>query len=311
LSDALGDLRVAGSVLIQESYLAPWAITVPREADLRRAVGAPEEMRVIPFHFVRQGGFTIKHPSMPAQSVGTAEVVICPSGKPHRLFDGKTTAVASLDDILAGRGPALAKPSDAGATSIICGVFQMRRSSLNPLHAALPPVIRLATVGSKARAMLARTAEMLIMSLDDAGRDAFTTARILEVLCAEALRSYLAQDLPLPVGWLRGLADPKLAPAIAAVHGQPDANWNVASLAALVSLSPSRFAARFRDSVGDTAMGYVAKWRMHLAMRRLRETDGSVESIAGLLGYGSVPAFGRAFKAIVGQSPAQWRAAHR
>ena len=52
---------------------------------------------------------------------------------------------------------------------------------------------------------------------------------------------------------------------------------------------------------------YLARWRMLLAARRLRESRESIETIAGTVGYDSPAAFQRAFKRQMGVTPAQWR----
>jgi AraC-like DNA-binding protein len=77
----------------------------------------------------------------------------------------------------------------------------------------------------------------------------------------------------------------------------------VASLAAEVAMSRSAFAARFTELVGEPAMHYVARWRMHLALTRLKENDAPLGSLASRLGYQSEAAFSRAFKRFLGVSP--------
>lgn len=54
-------------------------------------------------------------------------------------------------------------------------------------------------------------------------------------------------------------------------------------------------------------MSYVSRWRMTVACQRLRETDDKLERIATAVGYQDVASFSRAFKSLVGRSPAKWR----
>jgi AraC-like DNA-binding protein len=63
---------------------------------------------------------------------------------------------------------------------------------------------------------------------------------------------------------------------------------------------------RFAEMVGETPMQYLALWRMQLASRRLLE-GGAVAAVAAAVGYESEAAFSRAFKKLVGESPATWR----
>ena len=45
-------------------------------------------------------------------------------------------------------------------------------------------------------------------------------------------------------------------------------------------MSRSAFAARFTELVGEPAMAYVARWRMHLAVDALRQQGSSVGELA-------------------------------
>jgi AraC-like DNA-binding protein len=76
-----------------------------------------------------------------------------------------------------------------------------------------------------------------------------------------------------------------------------------ASLANEVAMSGSAFAARFTSLVGEPAMHYVARWRMHVAVRWLKEDDVPLAEVAGRLGYESEAAFRRTFKRVIGFSP--------
>ena len=66
------------------------------------------------------------------------------------------------------------------------------------------------------------------------------------------------------------------------------------------------FAERFTDMVGQPPMQYLALWRTQLAARLLADGAG-VAAVAAAVGYESEAAFSRAFKKLVGRSPAAWR----
>ena len=70
-----------------------------------------------------------------------------------------------------------------------------------------------------------------------------------------------------------------------------------------VAMSRSAFAARFTELVGEPAMQYVARWRMHLALTWLKEDDAGLTDLANRLGYQSEAALSRAFKRLMGVSP--------
>lgn len=68
-------------------------------------------------------------------------------------------------------------------------------------------------------------------------------------------------------------------------------------------MSRSGFAARFTELVGEPAMQYVTRWRMHVALTWLKEDDAALSEMATRLGYQSEAAFSRAFKRFIGISP--------
>ena len=74
-------------------------------------------------------------------------------------------------------------------------------------------------------------------------------------------------------------------------------------------MSRSAFAARFTELVGEPAMSYVTRWRMHLAAAALRDEDATVAALAERFGYHSEAAFARAFKRVVGSPPGAVRRA--
>ena len=96
--------------------------------------------------------------------------------------------------------------------------------------------------------------------------------------------------------------------AMAAIHARPAVDWSVQQLAQEVAMSPSRFAARFAESLGDSPMAYVTKLRMNVACKMLATSQTKIEQVASDVGYDSAAAFNRAFKSHLGLAPGAWRA---
>lgn len=311
LDDALDDLRISGSVLVHEGYEPPWAVDVPEEARLRELLGVGADARVLPFHLARRGGFDLGRSGVITDRVEAPELLLLPGGVAHRLSNGAGARPAPLEAILAGerRFGAPGEQCSPQATELLCGAFVMRGAPLNPLLGALPISLKVSTGVGDANPSLAGAATMLAAECRRRSRNGFTAQRLLEVLCAEAIRTYQQTRGDTAAGWFCGLADPKISEAVRHVHSRPGADWTVHALAERVALSPSRFAARFRETMGESVMGYVARWRANVACRLLRETDLSMDDVAARVGYDSVPAFSRAFKAQVGLPPAKWRRA--
>lgn len=129
-------------------------------------------------------------------------------------------------------------------------------------------------------------------------------ARLLEVLLIEALRS--AAGTAASPGLVRGLADPRLAAAIRAMHEAPTRAWTVAELAKEAALSRSTFFDRFSRTVGLAPMEYLLAWRMALAKDLLGRDKAGIAEVAERVGYGSASTFSVAFTRHVGQSPTQY-----
>ena len=124
----------------------------------------------------------------------------------------------------------------------------------------------------------------------------------------ETLRRYIAQLPHSQTGWLAGVRDPEVGRALALLHRDPARPWTIALLAAEVGVSRSVLAERFQHYLSDTPIGYLTRWRLHLAARLLTSTSKSVAEVAGDIGYESEPSFNRAFKREFGLPPARFRA---
>jgi hypothetical protein len=90
----------------------------------------------------------------------------------------------------------------------------MRAAPLNPLLGALPPALKGPAVGAEASPALAGAAAMLAAECGRRSRNGFTAQRLLEVFCAEAIRSFQQSQRARDAGWFRGLADPKISEAV-------------------------------------------------------------------------------------------------
>ncbi|MGB3554890.1 MAG: AraC family transcriptional regulator, partial [Jannaschia sp.] len=104
-------------------------------------------------------------------------------------------------------------------------------------------------------------------------------------------------------GWLAALSDPRIAPAVAAMHHDPARTWTVQDLARAAAQSRTSFAVRFRRVTGQTPIEYLTEWRMLIAADRLSRTQASVAKVAADVGYTSESAFGVAFKRVMGRAP--------
>lgn len=310
LDDVLRSLHISGCILLREAYSPPCAISIPRAERLGKLLGAKEGARVVAFHLVEFGHCEIKPESGNATTLTAGEMVICFGGEAHQLTQGKTKLIQPIEKLLAG-GVNTQRPNKTGSAlgvSLLCGVFTLNHTVLNPLFAALPPIMRVSLSRMGDLHNLSGVAHIMTSEVERTTfGSGFIVERLLEVLCAEAVRAHIEATPWQEAGWFRGIKDPIVGLALKAIHSRPAENWTVQRLAHEGSISPSRFAARFSESIGDSPMAYVAKWRMNIACRKLSASNIRVEQLAVEVGYESVAAFNRAFKKHIGLPPAAWR----
>lgn len=137
------------------------------------------------------------------------------------------------------------------------------------------------------------------------------SAQLSQLLFIQILRAHLKTSAPMPASWLRALGDPRIAPALRLMHGDPARTWHLDELAEACAMSRTTFALHFRTVAGVAPLTYLTQWRMRLAERALREKSSPVAAVAQSLGYTSESAFSNAFKRATGQSPTACRNAMR
>ena len=191
--------------------------------------------------------------------------------------------------------------SEGAANYLVGGHFALTGGNADVLLKSLPPIVHIRNESDKAamRWSLDRMREELH---NPQPGGALIGQQLACMMLIQALRLHLAEG---GVGWLFALADKQMGAAIACMHDDPGHAWTLEKLAEHVGMSRSVFAQRFRETVGETPMEYLTRWRMMLAGERLRTTDDSLSAIAASLGYGSESAFGKAFRRVMGCSPRQ------
>jgi AraC-like DNA-binding protein len=195
-------------------------------------------------------------------------------------------------------------------TTMLCAAVRFDDPSAHHLLRLLPRIITVDAWNSPELEWLQSTLRFLTSEGRElrAGGETVIT-RLADILVIQAIRSWIATDAQAQTGWLRALRDKHIGRAIALIHRDPARDWTLASLAAAVGVSRSAFAARFTELVGEPAMQYLLRWKMHAALRWLRESDVPLSQLASRLGYESEAAFSRAFKRLMGVSPGAARRA--
>ncbi|MDH0866645.1 AraC family transcriptional regulator [Mitsuaria sp. GD03876] len=180
------------------------------------------------------------------------------------------------------------------------GAFEFEGGDAALLVSLLPRVVHVR--GSERLALLVRLVGEEALDRRPGGE--FMLSRLVEVMLIEAMRATAASDAP--AGLLRGLADERLARALAQMHAQVARSWTVAQLARSAALSRSVFYERFTRTVGVPPMEYLLAWRMAIAKELLRSRALSIAEVAERVGYGSASTFSTAFSRHVGLPPSRY-----
>ncbi|WP_223248390.1 AraC family transcriptional regulator [Sulfurirhabdus autotrophica] len=310
LSDTLRSMRISGSLLLRDQYAPPWAVAIPDANKLGELLNIKKDVRVVAFHLVERGHCEITLQCGNKVIVEAGEMVICFGGSSHLISQGSIQQSVPVEELMAG-GDNVFRPDKnnlARSTSIMCGIFMLHDTHLNPLFAGLPPLLH-ASVSRVSRIHnLSGVAHLMSQEIErQSFGGGFVVERLLEVLCAEVVRSHFETISPKDASWFNGIKDPIVGRAIKMIHMQPGEKWTVERLARGVAISPSRFTARFTAAIGDSPMAYVTKWRMNVASRLLNGTQQGIGQVATHVGYENLAAFNRAFKKHTGMPPAAWR----
>ncbi|HEX4872378.1 MAG TPA: AraC family transcriptional regulator [Nevskiaceae bacterium] len=185
---------------------------------------------------------------------------------------------------------------------LVCAVVDFGLRDGNPLLTRLPSplIVPLRELPQQGRLL------DLLFEEAFAGQcgQAAAVNRLMEVLLIHLLRHGMRSGLA-SAGTLAGLADARLAKALAALHGAPAEAWTLPRLAAAAGMSRARFAAHFHAVIGLTPGDYLAQWRVSVAQTLLRR-GRPLGVVAQAVGYRSSAAFARVFARQLGLSPRQW-----
>ncbi|MEU4424975.1 AraC family transcriptional regulator [Actinoplanes sp. NPDC024001] len=261
----------------------------------------------VKFNAVRRGHAVLTVDGVPEPiALGPGDCFLLVQPRLFVLASGPGVTPQPAGPIFEAAENGVARTGAGGDFFSIGGRFDFGDRARELLLDALPPVIRVP--GSAPTAATLRWAlDQIDTELRDRPLGASLVAEHLAVvMLIHMLRLHLAGGAGTGPGWLSGLSDPVVAPALRAMHARPAEPWTVADLARVAAVSRSTLAARFRQSVGRGPLDYLTDWRIELAAGRLRRGDG-VASIARSVGYSSESALSNAFKRVTGSSPRDYR----
>jgi AraC-like DNA-binding protein len=300
LGEALHFLRMSGTFYCRSEFTAPWALSIP----------AFEQSLM--FHVVTAGQCVLEVEGAESCVLKPGDLALVPHGAGHCLMSGPGIRAMNLFDLprhtVSNRYEILEHGEGGAKTTMICALVRFDHPAAQQLVQLLPKLIRVDSWHTPEMEWIQSTLRFIAAEAQhqNAGGETVIT-RLADILVIQAIRAWIARDAEAQRGWLGALRDKQIGRAIAAIHRDPAHPWTVASLASAVGMSRSSFSARFTQLVGETAIRYALRWKMHDALRRLSETNVSLAALTTDLGYESEAAFSRAFKRVIGVSPGSAR----
>jgi AraC-like DNA-binding protein len=312
LSHALAQIQLTGAIFLYSEYTEAWAYESMPSSHVS-AVLAPDAAQLVLFHVVVSGSCWIEAGSDKVWA-HEGDVVVLPYNDQHRMGGHETAELVPISQLIDpppwSSMPHIVHGLGGARSELICGYLACDDRLFDPRMGVFPPVFVVTPPEGPLRLWVKASSDLVLQQTSQVTDDRIAApTEIPQLLLREVLKLHLANAPATDTGWLAALHDPVVAPALAAIHGDPSQKWTLSDLARESTVSSTVLDERFRSVLGLAPIRYLTGWRMHVAEDLLRSTTLSVTTIAHRVGYESEEAFSRAFKRDHGSAPSVWRVA--
>lgn len=230
-------------------------------------------------HILESGKLTIITNEGHKVCLDTPSVIFIPSGTEHRVIS-----------------------SESDEANLICALVKFDSTNGQSLIQSLPQFIYYEISETQP---VGRAAKWLFEEAFDeqVGRQAMIN-KLADVFLLQVLRDVVNNGVLLQ-GVLSAMTHPRLSKVIEAIHSEPEKPWTVETLADIAALSRSKFAALFKETVGQPPNNYITELRVAMAQNLLKKGK-SINIIANEVGYEHGSALARVFRKTLGVSPTEW-----
>lgn len=316
LSDVLETIRLRGALFFVWEPYWNYLEDVPHGDRLGDLI-LPGSERIVSYHIIAEGPCWAAISGEEPIRLETGDILLIPHGDAYAMSNrpecpvtpDNTDGLEFFRQMGSGDLPPVVVSGGDGPrhNRVICGFLGCERYVFNPVLDTLPPLVRIPSPGQVEDPLGSLIDFALSESCQHRGGERCLLMRLSEVMFVEVLRRYLRTAPVGSDGWLPGLRDPLVGRALDLLHRRMAEPWTLEILASELATSRSTLAERFANLVQEPPMQYLTRWRMQAAARRLSDNPGKIYAVAREVGYESEAAFSRAFKRVVGVSPAKWR----
>lgn len=301
LSDIFNTIELKATFYFRTEFYPPFGMSVPKFKRASR------------FHLIVQGQCFVRLDNGTVVAALPGDLVFVPSGNAHLLASDPAQVPTLLEDAInesgfSGQGPFVIGVGAPGQScQMICGHFAFIDGADHPVLQAVPEILHISAADRAAHPMLDDVLRLIARRVfSDTSGAAASIGRLSEVLFIEVIRAGLAQ-FGGENKIMAAVNDPQIGRALAAIHGNIAKHWTVDALGREAGMSRTRFAQQFREMVGSSPMSYVAEWRLQRSLHLLGDGRLAVKAVAATVGFRSVAAFSRAFRARFGRAPSEQR----
>ena len=290
--------QVSGEVNIRCLFQGQWQIQ-PNIAE-NQYVGA--------FHLIEQGEcwLTLDKKQIHLQA---GDIFFLPQNRPHLIAGQAQNLSENNVPHAQDNRSTLFKVYSIGQNSadlkMFCGLFYYSKPAL--LIDSLPEYLHLSLNDTPVQPLI----RLMQQEADNhqSGAKSLMDA-LVTVLFIYILRHGL-QANRLHCGLFAGLQDKRLGKVLEQLFNAPQQSWNMDALAALAAMSRANFMRVFQQKIGMAPGKFLTQLRLQEAALLLNKTQKNILSVALEVGYQSEAHFSKAFKALYGMTPSQYRKAEQ
>ena len=290
--------QVSGEVNIRCLFQGQWQIQ-PNITE-NQYVGA--------FHLIEQGEcwLTLDKKKIHLQA---GDIFFLPQNRPHLIAGQAQNLSENNVPHAQDNRSTLFKVYSIGQNSadlkMFCGLFYYSKPSL--VIDSLPEYLHLSLIETPVQPLI----RLMQQEADNhqSGAKSLMDA-LVTVLFIYILRHGLQANL-LHCGLFAGLQDKRLGKVLEQLFNAPQQAWNMDALAALAAMSRANFMRVFQQKIGMAPGKFLTQLRLQEAALLLNKTQKNILSVALEVGYQSEAHFSKAFKALYGMTPSQYRKAEQ
>ena len=262
-------------------------------------------------HYTLYGNGIMTVGDFPPIKLVPHSMVIVPSMLPMRIeVDESTRATTRSFDVAQleeGRITEFVAGSGSAELVVMCGYFQTSYGkSIDIFNTVSSPIVEQFDASD-------RIDQSLVAVYAESGSQRIGRAAMMASLLKQVILTLLRRSFESPQLWAERfpiLDDPQIARAFACMVSEPGQDHTTNSLSLVAGLSRSAFMSRFTRALGVSPLAALRQLRMRRAASLLDANIMPVEQVAKTVGYVNRSSFSRAFRAVYGVDPTEYRSSN-